>query len=66
MQPSKGDTRFVGGKVNRSGFVALIRVLRRKSVGTFHSLFELCSKVDFGVSSEFFLCPSLHATELNC
>lgn len=35
MQPSKGDTRLVGGKVNRSGSAALIRVLRRKSVGTF-------------------------------
>lgn len=71
VQPSKGDTRFVGGKVNRSnrsGSAALIRALRRKSVGTFAFTVYLsyAPKVDFGVSSEFFPCPSLHAAELNC
>lgn len=70
VQPSEGDTRFAGGKVNRSnrsGSAALIRALRRKSVGTFAFTVYLsyAPEVDFGVSAEFFPCPSLHAAELN-
>lgn len=59
VQPSKGDTRFVGRKVNRSGFAALIRPLRRKSVGTFAFAVYLSYAQKWTLPSRrnFFLVP---------